>query len=512
MRYAIGIDLGGTQRQGRGVTRAGEVLGPRRLRDPRRAGPGGWAARIRAAVRGSGRPARRAAQLDRRGDARPARRRRARRSPFMQGRLAGARGPRLGERCSSTPATGPRAQRRAGRAPRRGLDRAPPRAAANAVLLTLGTGVGGAILSDGRLLGGHLGRAGHCRPHVSLDPDGPPAHHEHVPGTLEDASSATAPCRAAPADASRTPRALVAAHLAGDPPRPRRLAALGPSPRLRHRVDRQRRRSRRWSSWAAASPGPGRALFEPLRASTSTRVEWRPLGQRVRVRARGPRASWRAPRRGARGARTWAAMTTSPASSTWQAPRPGRGRRGAARGHRAGRGLVRRDRSSPGAWSTSSAPATAGSWSRRCGRATARSPASTRSSSCRSPSTTSWSAPTASGRRCSSRTSPASPSASCATSTCRAEDSALVVSSSGCNVVPIEMAEGFRARGIKVVAIVSRAALRGHAHAAPARAEAQDCRRPRARHRRPRRRRDGAASPGSRRRSRPARRSAAACS
>jgi uncharacterized phosphosugar-binding protein len=35
-------------------------------------------------------------------------------------------------------------------------------------------------------------------------------------------------------------------------------------------------------------------------------------------------------------------------------------------------------------------------------------------------------------------------------------DSALVASSSGCNVVPIEMAEGFRSRGLKVVAIVSR--------------------------------------------------------
>src|SRR5688572_9255089 len=32
------------------------------------------------------------------------------------------------------------------------------------------------------------------------------------------------------------------------------------------------------------------------------------------------------------------------------------------------------------------------------------------------------------------------------------QDSALVISSSGCNVVPIEMAELFRARGIKVVA------------------------------------------------------------
>jgi uncharacterized phosphosugar-binding protein len=37
-----------------------------------------------------------------------------------------------------------------------------------------------------------------------------------------------------------------------------------------------------------------------------------------------------------------------------------------------------------------------------------------------------------------------------------AQDSALVVSSSGCNVVSIEMAEGFRSRGMKVVAIISR--------------------------------------------------------
>ena len=35
-------------------------------------------------------------------------------------------------------------------------------------------------------------------------------------------------------------------------------------------------------------------------------------------------------------------------------------------------------------------------------------------------------------------------------------DSALVVSSSGCNVVPIEMAEEFRRRGVFVVAIISR--------------------------------------------------------
>ncbi len=38
----------------------------------------------------------------------------------------------------------------------------------------------------------------------------------------------------------------------------------------------------------------------------------------------------------------------------------------------------------------------------------------------------------------------------------KAGDSALVVSSSGCNVVPVEMAEEFRRRGVKVVAIISK--------------------------------------------------------
>ena len=36
-------------------------------------------------------------------------------------------------------------------------------------------------------------------------------------------------------------------------------------------------------------------------------------------------------------------------------------------------------------------------------------------------------------------------------------DTALVISSSGCNIVPIEMAEVFQKRGVRVVAIVSRA-------------------------------------------------------
>jgi len=45
----------------------------------------------------------------------------------------------------------------------------------------------------------------------------------------------------------------------------------------------------------------------------------------------------------------------------------------------------------------------------------------------------------------------------------RPDDSALVISSSGCNLVPIEMAEGFQKRGLKVVVIISRR----HSEASP---------------------------------------------
>ncbi len=55
----------------------------------------------------------------------------------------------------------------------------------NAVLLTLGTGVGGAILCEGRILKGHLGRAGHLG-HITLDANGDP-DIINTPGSLEDA-------------------------------------------------------------------------------------------------------------------------------------------------------------------------------------------------------------------------------------------------------------------------------------------------------------------------------------
>lgn len=55
----------------------------------------------------------------------------------------------------------------------------------NVLLLTLGTGVGGAAMVDGRLLRGRSGKAGHLG-HLSLDPGGLP-DVTAVPGSLEDA-------------------------------------------------------------------------------------------------------------------------------------------------------------------------------------------------------------------------------------------------------------------------------------------------------------------------------------
>ena len=54
----------------------------------------------------------------------------------------------------------------------------------NVVLLTLGTGVGGAVLVDGRLVKGRIGRAGHLG-HVSVNSDGAP-DIVGTPGSLEE--------------------------------------------------------------------------------------------------------------------------------------------------------------------------------------------------------------------------------------------------------------------------------------------------------------------------------------
>ena len=64
------------------------------------------------------------------------------------------------------------------------------------LMLTLGTGVGGAVISGGRLLTGHYGRAGHLG-HMTLDFEGEP-DIVGTPGSLEDAvGNATVAARSA---------------------------------------------------------------------------------------------------------------------------------------------------------------------------------------------------------------------------------------------------------------------------------------------------------------------------
>lgn len=84
----------------------------------------------------------------------------------------------------------------------------------HAVLLTLGTGVGGAALVDGKLLCGVIGRGGHFG-HASLDPDGP----RDVCGTPGSLEVAIGNCTVVERSRGRfeSTHDLIKAYLAGDP-------------------------------------------------------------------------------------------------------------------------------------------------------------------------------------------------------------------------------------------------------------------------------------------------------
>jgi glucokinase len=81
------------------------------------------------------------------------------------------------------------------------------------VLITIGTGVGGAIMCDGRVLSGHVGRAGHLG-HIALQVPGD-KDIVNTPGSLEDAIGN---CTIAARTGGRftTTADLVEAHRQGD--------------------------------------------------------------------------------------------------------------------------------------------------------------------------------------------------------------------------------------------------------------------------------------------------------
>jgi glucokinase len=148
----------------------------------------------------------------------------------------------------------------------------------NAALLTLGTGVGGALLAEGRLFKGHIGRAGHLG-HISLNPDGPP-DIVGTPGSLEQTIGNSTLTERSAGQFTST-RQLVEAHLNGDEKATdvwlrsvynlaagitSIINAFDPEVII--------------IGGGIAQAGP--ALFDPL-ARFMERIEWRPQGQGVHI-------------------------------------------------------------------------------------------------------------------------------------------------------------------------------------------------------------------------------------
>ncbi|MFT4639818.1 MAG: glucokinase [Verrucomicrobiales bacterium] len=153
----------------------------------------------------------------------------------------------------------------------RGLD--------DVVMYTLGTGVGGAIVSTGRLLTGRFGRAGHLG-HTTIDFEGDPDLC-NTPGSIEDAIGELTLAKRCNGAFPNT-EALVAAYAQGDATARevwlKSLRALAASiVSLANAVDPE------VVVLGGGMTAANEHLFDPLRELVSTR-EWLPADARIEIR------------------------------------------------------------------------------------------------------------------------------------------------------------------------------------------------------------------------------------
>ena len=219
----------------------------------------------------------------------------------MPGRLAGLEGldwqelPRFRQ-------THPRPQRRPRRPARRSLARRRARSRAMSSCSRSAPASAERILSDGQLLRGHLGRAGHFG-HISIHADGPP-DIVNTPGSLEDAVGN----HSLPRPQRRTvPLHRRSRRRRRKPAMPSRRSSgkHHPRPRRRHRFTHQCLRSRS-SSCSAAASRSGRRSLHPAAARDGAR----------RMAARRPPRSHRPRRPSANGPEPIGAAVPRPSTST----------------------------------------------------------------------------------------------------------------------------------------------------------------------------------------------------
>ena len=147
----------------------------------------------------------------------------------------------------------------------------------NVIMLTLGTGVGGAAIVDGRLLRGRLGRAGHLG-HICLDADGRP-DIVNTPGSLEDA---VGDCTIHRRSDGRFESTLEMVRRLDDDPQARGIWSRSVRALACGIVSLVNVFDPSTVIVGGGMIAAGEKLFAPLRAEME-KVEWRPHGQAVRV-------------------------------------------------------------------------------------------------------------------------------------------------------------------------------------------------------------------------------------